>query len=87
MSFDYPYDRAFLAAKGHFDICYGNPDADPPIVEERLDVQVETAIGKKPSVHCNYLSCVLTHKTELSSEEEASQAAVVAAHKAAAAGS
>jgi len=85
---EYPYyfDRDYLETEGHFDICYGNLDADPPIVEARLDAEIETAIGKRPKVRCNGLDCTVIHSVELTPEEESTQAATVAAHKSAAGG-
>lgn len=86
MSFSYPFDRVFLTEKNHFDICYGNPDADPPIIEPRLDEEIQVAIGKLPSIHCSSDACIVEHSVELTSQEETDQSVVVAAHKAAAAG-
>lgn len=79
--FEYPYTRAWLAGEGHFDICYGNLNAEPPIVEPSLNNEVFLAIGKRFQMCCEGTSCIISFEEELSGGEESQLDQLVADHK------
>ena len=77
--YDYHYNRPF--EDGVYKI--NNPDrttGDPPVRLFLAD-EIATALpGKTFCVCCNNSDCRIRHQTELTTEEEATQASVVAAH-------
>lgn len=78
---EYEYERTLEGTLKLYDIGWIEYDVQ---TEDNLCDEINTSISKLPTMVCDGIVCTIIHDEALSAPDEASQDAVVAAHKAAA---